>query len=648
MGAAVKRREALVGMAAMATATVVREAHAATPEPVVKLRLLETSDLHSFIFDYNYVRNRPDEKVGFGRIATLVRRARAEVRNSLLFDNGDIIQGNALADYMVAQGLAKGAAEHPMFKAMNYLKYDAATIGNHEFDFGVEFMRAALSKAEFPFVCANAVLADGSLMFPPYTIIEREVEDEKGGKQQIRLGVIGFVTPEFVTFDKSQVFGTVSAYDIVETARKYIPELRAKVDVVVVLSHSGISDAPHVDKEENASLHLAEVPGIDVLFTGHEHRVFPGPFFTSVDGLDNNRGTLHGVPAVMPGFWGSHLGVIDLVLRKNPTGWKVEDFVVQARPIYHADGNDISPLVPLDPGLLATATDIHKATIDWFNRPFATLSRSVTSYFSYVGSSGAVELVTAALHRYASDTLGDKRPSGAPLLAASAPLKMGWQGPDAFTDIPAGPVALRDITDRWMDPNRLCVVRVNGAIVREWLERSACIFNLIDPGKVGPQELIDQHIPSYAFDMVAGLKYSINPTKAKRYAVDGTLVRRDIRRVSDIILDGVPLQDDQIIFVATNSWRADGGHSFPGLDGSNIVLRSSITIKEIIKEYLSGPNAKTAAPPIDWRLICNDRRPVDVTFLSGPGVLRYLPASSDVKRLATLQNGYLQLVTHLT
>lgn len=609
--------------------------------PIIHLRLLATSDLHSHIFSYDYLDNKPDDRVGFAKTATLIDQARREVKNSLLFDNGDIIQGSALADFVASQGIPSRAQVHPMFAVMNRLKYDVATIGNHEFDFGLGYLEGALEGPSFPVVCCNAIEVDGSLMLPPYVILERVVEDEDGRPHSIRIGVIGFVTPEFMTFDKSQVDGKVSAMDIVGAARKFVPELRKKVDILVALSHSGIDAAPHTSGQENASLQLATVPGIDVIFTGHQHRVFPGPQYAGLPDVDAVRGTLHGVPAVMPGFWGSHLGIIDLILEKR-AAWSLGGFQVEARPIYRDDKSQITSLATADAITLNSTRSEHRATMTWFDKPFTKVSHPITSYFAYVGASGAVDVVTAALQRYAEVNLIGM--SGqTPLLAASAPLMMGWEGPDSFTDVPAGPVSLRDITDLWMDPNNLCVVKVNGGIIREWLERSACIFNQLDPRLSGPQELINTRLPSYTFDVIAGVSYRIDTTQPARYAADGALLRPAARRIVDLELAGAPVRNDQTIFVATNSWRADGGHKFPGLDGSNVVLRSKITIRDIVKEYLT---AEPLIPRSRWSLTSSGH-PVAAKFRSGQGALKYLAGVPNIKTFQPSQDGYVELETLL-
>ncbi len=154
----------------------------------------------------------------------------------------------------------------------------------------------------------------------------------------MKIGVIGFVTPQIVEWDRAHLAGRVTTIDIVEAAQKFVPGLRAQVDLLVALSHSGISTAPRRGGEENASYYLAGVPGIDVIFTGHSHRVFPGPDYAGMTDVDAERGTFGGVPAVMPGFWGSALGVIDLVLQRQGDKWAVVDFTCATQDDQRAGG----------------------------------------------------------------------------------------------------------------------------------------------------------------------------------------------------------------------------------------------------------------------------------------------------------------------
>ncbi|MGL5735264.1 MAG: metallophosphoesterase, partial [Beijerinckiaceae bacterium] len=321
---------AAAGMASLLPAAV----NAQTPR--LKLRVMETTDLHVNVLPYDYFRDGNDETVGLARTAALIKAARTEVKNALLFDNGDFIQGSPLGDYMAyKKGLKKGET-HPIIAAMNTLNYDAGTLGNHEFNYGLDFLDAGMAAANFGFVCANVLKADGTPYIKPWTLITRDVTDESGARHSLKIGVIGFVPPQIMQWDKKALDGKVTATDIVEAAQKYTPEMRrAGADITIALCHSGIAGGTRAGGEENAALHLAAVDGIDVVLTGHQHLLFPGAkAFDGLAGVDNKKGALNGKPAIQPGFWGSHLGIIDLDMEKRGERWAIADFRVEPRPIY--------------------------------------------------------------------------------------------------------------------------------------------------------------------------------------------------------------------------------------------------------------------------------------------------------------------------
>ncbi|HXW20050.1 MAG TPA: metallophosphoesterase, partial [Roseiarcus sp.] len=227
----------------------------ATPKRL-RLRLIATSDLHANVFAYDYYRDRPDDTVGLAKTAALIRAARAEAPNTLLFDNGDIIQGAPLGDYVAnARGLRRGEI-HPMIAAMNVLGYAAATVGNHEFNYGLDFLDAALAGAKFPILCCNVFKPDGSFYFKPWLVLAPTFKSESGAAETLRIGVIGFTPPQIVQWDMSHLSGRATAAGIAESAKVYAPQIRAAgVDLVLALCHSGISrKGPAQPAEENAAL----------------------------------------------------------------------------------------------------------------------------------------------------------------------------------------------------------------------------------------------------------------------------------------------------------------------------------------------------------------------------------------------------------
>jgi len=230
--------------------------------------------------------------VGLAKTASLIAAARGEVKNAILLDNGDIIQGTPLGDYVALSKGMKTGDVHPMIAAMNVLGYSACALGNHEFNYGLDFLDSALAGANFPAVSCNIFRLDGSFYARPWIVLESALRDEAGAVQKLRIGIIGFTPPQIMQWDQSHLAGRVTTTGVAEAARLYVPQLRAAgVDLVVALCHSGISrKAPPQPGEENAALALAQVPGIDAMFLGHQHLLLPGGDFAGIDGVDAARG----------------------------------------------------------------------------------------------------------------------------------------------------------------------------------------------------------------------------------------------------------------------------------------------------------------------------------------------------------------------
>lgn len=641
MTSSITRRRVLQTGAAAALAGLPQFAWAAGP--VVRLRIMETTDLHVNIFPYDYYRDAPDDSVGLARTATLVKAARTEARNSLLFDNGDIIQGSPLGDYAsYRKGMKKGDV-HPIVAAMNTLNYDCGTLGNHEFNYGLEFLQNSLGAAKFPVVCANAIKADGDTLYRPWLVLDREFTDETGAKQKLKVGVIGFVPPQIVQWDKSHLDGRVTTIDIVDAANRHVPDLKkAGADIVVALCHSGIAGGERKGGEENAALHLAKIDGIDVILTGHQHFVFPGgKEFNNIEGVDAQKGTLHGKPAVMAGFWGSHLGLVDLDLVKEGDAWKVAQFRTEARPIYDRVDRKVVAKVESEAGVIAAVQADHDATLKYVREPVGSTAVPIHSYFSLVSDDASVKLVAEAQAWYVADQLKASAFKDLPILSAAAPFKAGGRGgPGYFTDIKPGPLAIKDMADIYIYPNTIRVVKVTGAQVREWLERSAGIYNEIDPAKGGEQDLINPKFPAYNFDVIAGVQYKIDPTQASRYDNDGKLVAPEAHRIKDLTYNGKPVADDQQFLVVTNNYRAGGGGNFPGNDGTTIVFEAPDLTRDAIMRYIVEKKEVAPKPDGSWSLAVPSG--VIMTFATGPNAAAYQPAGIRVERMGDAPEGFVK------
>jgi 2',3'-cyclic-nucleotide 2'-phosphodiesterase/3'-nucleotidase len=212
-----------------------------------------------------------------------------------LFDDGDILQGTPLGDLAAEAIIADHRAVHPVIAAMNTLDYAVATLGNHDFNYGLEALERVYAQARFPVVCCNVRKSDGTPWFPPSIVIGRTFVDESGTARRLKVGAIGVAPPQIAQWDEAHVRGRLLMVDIVEAVGAELNELRTRVDLVVVLCHSGISRLASTRGEENAGQDLARLEGVDALFLGHQHLLLPGEDFVGLPGVDAERG--HGSTA---------------------------------------------------------------------------------------------------------------------------------------------------------------------------------------------------------------------------------------------------------------------------------------------------------------------------------------------------------------
>ncbi|WBA14509.1 bifunctional 2',3'-cyclic-nucleotide 2'-phosphodiesterase/3'-nucleotidase [Salinivibrio proteolyticus] len=555
----------------------------------VNLRVIETTDIHTNVMDYDYYKNKPSQKIGLVRAATVVKQARDEAQNALLVDNGDLLQGSPMGDYMASKGIKPGEV-HPVYKAMNLLDYEVGNIGNHEFNYGLAFLKESINDANFPYINANVFDAEtGEHYFDPYLIKEYQLKDEDGDSHTIKVGYIGFVPPQIMTWDKANLEGKVIAKDIKQTAEKLVPEMKAKgADVVVAIPHSGVSQAPYKAMAEDSVYYLSEVDGIDAIAFGHSHAVFPSDDFANIPGADIEKGTINGVASVMAGRWGSHVGVIDLKLEQVDGQWQVVDSEAHARPIF--DRASGKALVDADKALLNAVEKDHNATREFVNQPIGQANDVMYSYLALLQDDPTVQIVNLAQQDYVERMIqGDPDLAELPVLSAAAPFKAGGRknDPSNFTEVEAGQLTFRNAADLYLYPNTLVALKVSGAELTQWLECSAGQFNQINPNAKQPQTLVNwDGFRTYNFDVIDGVEYQIDITQPARYDGDCNEVNPDASRIVNLTYQGKPVDPEQTFLVATNNYRAYGA-KFPGTGSDHIAFAAPDENRTVVANYIS-------------------------------------------------------------
>ncbi|MBS4211646.1 bifunctional 2',3'-cyclic-nucleotide 2'-phosphodiesterase/3'-nucleotidase [Neobacillus rhizophilus] len=622
---------------------------------LVNLRLMETTDIHTNLLAYDYFKDGPYEKVGLAKTSTLVKQARQEVKNSILVDNGDLIQGTPLGTYKAKiEPIIEGEL-HPAIKAMNKMGYDMATLGNHEFNYGLDFLDEVYDDANFPVINANVYIDDHDQnpendinKYTPYRIVNKKVIDESGKTHVIKIGYIGFVPPQINDWDQSNLDGNVITKNIVETAKKFVPQMREQgADIVIALTHSGFSS----DKAstENVIYSLSEVPGIDAITFSHTHKLFPAKTEAALDssflgadkkplpGVDNAKGTINGVPAVQAGYGGGSLGLIDLQLKKEKGKWSVVNSQSSTRETYKdvkdpATGKTkTESTVEPDPTITNLLKADHEATVNYVNTPIGKTTDDIHSYFSLVQDDPSIQVVTNAQKWYVEKYIAQSKPEykDIPILSAGAPFKAGGNGPAEYTEINKGDLTIRSASDLYLYDNTLKAIKVKGSVVKEWVEMSAGKFNQIDPAKTDEQQLLNSTFPGFNFDVIDGVHYQFDITKPAKYDSAGKLINPDSSRVINLTYNGQPVDPNQDFIVVTNNYRAGGGGNFPGLKGSELVVDSADESRQILMDYISEMKEITPTADNNWSIAPIDGD-VNVTFTTSPNAEGYINQGSNI------------------
>ncbi|WTO37861.1 5'-nucleotidase C-terminal domain-containing protein [Streptomyces achromogenes] len=548
------------------------------------LTVMGTTDLHGHVFNWDYFKDaeysdKAGNAMGLARIATLVKQVREEKgrRNTLLLDAGDTIQGTPLTYYYakVDPITAKGGPVHPMARAMNAIGYDAAALGNHEFNYGIETLRRFEDQLDFPLLGANAV--DATTLrpaFPPYFMKTFHVP----GAKPVKVAVLGLTNPGIAIWDKAYVQGKLAFPGLEEQAAKWVPKLRSMgADVVVVSAHSGTSGTSsygdQVPYVENAAANVArQVPGIDAILVGHAHVEIPELKVVNED-------TGKTVVLSEPLCYAERLTLFDIELEFRKGRWEVESVSASLRD---------SKSVADDPKITRLLADQHKTVVAYVNQVVGRATQTLTTVEARYKDAPIIDLITKVQEDVVKAALAGTAYASLPVLAQASPFSRTSQ-------IPAGDVTIRDLSSLYVYDNTLVAKLLTGAQVRAYLEYSAEYYVQTAPGAVVDVEKLTNAggRPDYNYDYVSGLSYDID------------IAQPAGSRIRNLTFGGAPLDDAQQFVLAVNNYRANGGGAFPHVASAKELWSESTEIRTRIAEWVT---AKGVLDPkdfasVDWKLV---------------------------------------------
>lgn len=604
----------------------------------VDVRILATTDLHTNLVNYDYYQDKPVETLGLAKTAVLIEKAKKENPNVLLVDNGDTIQGTPLGTYKAIVNPVEKGEQHPMYAALQALGFEAGTLGNHEFNYGLDYLNRVIETAGLPIVNANVLdPATGKFIYQPYKIIEKTFTDTQGRLTTVKIGVTGIVPPQILNWDKANLEGKVVVRDSVEAIRDIIPEMRkAGADITLVLSHSGIGDDKYEKGEENEGYQIASLPGVDAVVTGHSHAEFPSGngsgFYEKYPGVDGVNGKINGTPVTMAGKYGDHLGVIDLKLNYTDGKWKVTDSKGSIRKV------DTKSNVA-DQRVIDIAKESHQGTINYVRQQVGTTTAPITSYFALVKDDPSVQIVNNAQLWYAKQELAGTPEANLPILSAAAPFKAGTRGDaTAYTDIPAGPIAIKNVADLYLYDNITAILKVNGAQLKEWLEMSAGQFNTIDPNNSQPQNLVNTDYRTYNFDVIDGVTYEFDITQPNKYDREGKLANPNASRVRNLKYQGKEIDPNQEFIVVTNNYRSNG--NFPGVREASLNRLLNLENRQAIINYILAVKNINPSADQNWHF-ADTIKGLDLRFLTADKAKNLIGTDGDIVYLAaSAQEGF--------
>lgn len=538
------------------------------------VRIISTTDLHAHLFSYDYVKDRPAQGIG---LESLVRPIQDQVQGcdaAVLVDNGDLLQGSALGD--TAQTLGQDHP-NPMIAALNALGYVAGNLGNHDMNYGLDFLSRISKEATFPLLNAN--ITDMRTNSSPKGLVPRFIHRATldATLPALKIGLTGAAPPQILQWDAHLYADRLKIDDSVETLCTQATHLRDDgADLVIGLCHFGISPTPSMPLAENPAREVAARKLFDGLILGHTHGTLGGGDEPALETM-----------AVMSGYYGSHLGVLEYHLEYTDR-WQILSQNVQLIP---ADPSHAAPFATLAPAQMA-----HKRTIETGAQALCANELPAQSYLTEIGHDPLWSLMGEAHLTWAQK---QDWPHDLPILAAVAPMHLSrFRAARSDAALAADTVKRRDLHQLMPYPNKVRAMRLTGAQIIEYLERAAAYYTVTKEGYLSAQE------PAYNFDALFGLDYDIHPTRPARYDGQGTLINPEAHRIEALTRRGAPINPAQEFCVLTNHHRAGGGGHFPAMGpcGHPLPIAHAPSTRDVLLDYLTAHGAWIPSDRLPWRL----------------------------------------------
>jgi len=541
--------------------------HVFSEEKNVTLKIYHTTDIHGNFFPYDFMNNR-ESKGGFSRVTTYIKEQREKYGdNILLLDGGDLLQGQPSVYY---SNFVDTLSTHLCASMMNYMKYDAAAMGNHDIETGHSVYERWVEDCDFPVLAANILTDQGEHYLPPYKIFV---------KDGIKVAVIGMITKAIPAWLPQNLWSGLHFADIEQTAKDLIPHIKKEEnpDIIIGLFHSGVHTSQVGGFTENAGLEVAkEVSGFDVILCGHDHT----PFCQKV--INN---TSDSVLVINPAARGNLIS--DITLKLRLLNGEIKNKTISGELV------NIAELKP-DEDFMQQFSEAYNVTMNYVNQEIGEFTNSISAREAYLGPSAFVDLIhTLQLKVTGAD------------ISLTAPLSMN-------SVINKGKIYMRDMFNLYRYENLLYTMSLTGKEVRGALEFSYSLW-------INQMKSPDDHIfimkeserdnkyrfiqPFYSFDSAAGIIYTVDVAKPKG---------EKIRIIS--MADGKPFDENKIYRVAVNSYQGSGGGDVliigSGIPRDKLSERILFSTDKDLRYYLAEEIKRKKIinpyPSNQWRFIPED------------------------------------------